>query len=481
MPKKNPERQPSLSETTRFIAGVRGTIQHYRMFSPGEHVIVGVSGGADSVALLLALHELQQELQIEITVAHLNHGLRPEAARREAEFVAELARRFGLPCACETRDVRAEKNSSGACLQEAARAARYRFFDDVRRRCNAQKLALGHTMDDQAETVLLRLLRGASTRGLGGIPPVRAGGIVRPLINMRRSAIERFVRERGCDFIADTSAHELQYLRNRIRHELLPVLARQYNPRIVEALCTTAGLARDDEAHLQATVQHATTGFLRHENNTVRMPVSLLDRHPLLAGRIVRSAIETVLGTCRGLTCAHIEAIAALTGRTGSGKRIPLPGGLIARREYEHLVIGIPDAPAAPFHALVDQLPADIVLPAGVRVLIRRITLDDTSVLKRPAAGDTLHLSADSISMPLIIRSWAPGDRIQPFGSTISKKVKAVFAEHKVPVRLRACIPLLACDDRIISVGALCLAEHCRVRPESSAVIALTITGPLPP
>lgn len=479
--KKKSETQPSLPETTRFISGVRSTIEHHRMFSPGDHVVVGVSGGADSVALLLSLHELQQDLKIKITVAHLNHGLRPEAARREADFVAELARRCGLPCICETRDVRAEKNSSGACLQEAARAARYGFFDDVRRGCNAQKLALGHTMDDQAETVLLRLLRGASTRGLGGIPPVRTGGIVRPLINSRRRAIERFVRARGCDFIADTSAHEPQYLRNRIRHELLPVLARDYNPRIVEALCTTAGLARDDEALLQATVQHATAGSLHQENDTVRMPVSLLDRQPLLAGRIIRSAIETVLGTCRGLTRAHIEAIAALTGCTGSGKRIPLPGGLIARREYEHLVIGIPAAPAARFHVQVDQLPADIVLPAGGRILIRRINLDDTTVLKRPEADDTLHLSAESISMPLVIRSWAPGDRIRPFGSTHSKKVKAVFAEHKVPMRLRGCIPLLTCGDRIISVGALCLAEHCRVQPGSSAVIALTIAVPVSP
>jgi len=477
MPKKIPDRQPSAPDRSSLISCVRSTIRRYRMFAPGDHVLVGVSGGADSAALLLVLHELTLELDIHLTVAHLNHGLRGEAARREADFVAQLACSLGVPCVCEQRDVRAEQNASGACLQEAARAARYRFFDDVRQRCAAQKLAIGHTMDDQAETVLMRLLRGASTRGLSGIPPVRADGIVRPLICARRAAIERFLEERGCDFIPDTSVNELHYLRNRVRHELLPLISRQYNPRIVEALSTTADLSRADEDLLQQAAEHAVNGALLHKKNMARVPVHLLQRNPLLAGRIVRRMIEIAQGSCRGLSSAHIDAIVSLTGRTGSGKHIPVPGGLVARREYEHLVIGMPDAQAAPFHVQVDRLPADILLPqSNLRVVLCRHSLDDTVLLKRPAGCNTLHVSADSAHLPLVIRSWTPGDRIRPFGSSISKKIKAVFAEHKIPVRQRSSIPVFECGGRIISVGTLCLADHCRVTPECREVIAITVT-----
>ena len=247
------------------------------MFAAGDHVVVGVSGGADSIALLHALHAIKDELELRLTVAHLNHGLRGEAAQRESDFVQKIARTLAVPCICELRDVRADKHTTGECLQEAARTVRYSFFTEVLERCHAQKLALGHTMDDQAETVLIRLLRGASTRGLGGIPPVRNGTIVRPLINVRRSSIEHFLQERGIAFVPDTSADEPQYLRNKIRHELLPLLTRQYNPRVVEALCTTADLARDDEELLQEAAARVADEALQPGDGCVRIPISLLE------------------------------------------------------------------------------------------------------------------------------------------------------------------------------------------------------------
>jgi tRNA(Ile)-lysidine synthase len=321
----------------------------------------------------------------------------------------------------------------------------------------------------------MRLLRGASTHGLGGIPPVRGGTIVRPLISMRRAAIERFLHENGCDFIPDTSAQETQYLRNRVRHELLPLLARRYNPRIVEALCTAACLARDDEAFLRAATESALDGSLPDESAGARISVGLLERNPLLAGRIVRRAIETVQGSSRGLTSVHIDAVASLTGCTGSGKRIPLPGGLVALREYEDIVIGFPDSPPTPFQVQVDRLPADMELPmAGVRVQIRRRPIEAAAPLERHA-GDTLLLSAAGITLPLIVRSWRPGDRIRLPGSGLSKKVKDVFADRKIPVRLRSRVPLLVSGDSIICVGTLCMAERFRVTPDCRETIAVTV------
>jgi len=455
---------------------MRTTIEHYRMFAPGDHVVVAVSGGADSVALLNALHELAPTLKLRLTVAHLNHGLRPEAAERESDFVKNLAHKLAVPCICELRDVRADKHASGECLQEAARTVRYRFFSDVIERCGAQKLALGHIMDDQAETVLIRLLRGASTRGLGGIPPVRSGGIVRPLIEVRRRSIEFFLHQRGIEFIPDTSTNEPQYLRNIIRHELLPLLARQYNPRVVEALCTTAALARNDEALLQDTAAHIADEALKLTDDSIRIPVSLLESHPQLAGRIIRRAFELFNGSCRGLTSLHTDAILALLNSRGSSKKISIAGGLIVRREYSELVMN-PEHNLAAFHVQVDALPADVPLPQiNARMQIRSLTVADDAALQCTDVSDTVHLAAESISLPLIIRSWKPGDRIRPFGFNAQKKVKAIFAEKKIPVRLRMSIPLIESGGRIVSIGTLRIAEHCRVTPPCRKVIAVTIT-----
>jgi len=474
---KKPDTPRPSQNNPALLTVMRNTIAQHRMFAAGDHVVVAVSGGADSVALLTALHELGPEMNLRLTVAHLNHGLRGDAAQREADFVKNLALKLAVPCICELRNVAEETQANGESLQEAARTVRYQFLFDVLARCNAQKIALGHTMDDQAETVLIRLLRGASTRGLGGIPPVRGDTIVRPLIQVRRTSIEHFLQERGIQFVPDTSVDELHYLRNTIRHELIPLLARQYNPRVVETLCTTAALARDDESVLQDAAANIAGEALKQTDDSIRIPVNLLEKHPQLAGRIVRRAFELLNGSCRGLTSIHTDSVIALLNSQGSNKKVSITGGLIVQREYDDLVMSLEHNPAS-FHVQIDRLPADVRLPQiNTRIQVRTDTINDDAKLQRTDMSDTVHLAADSITLPLVIRPWKPGDRIRPFGFNAEKKIKAVFAEKKIPVRLRSRIPLIESGGRIISAGTLCIAERCRVTPPCSDVIAVTITG----
>jgi tRNA(Ile)-lysidine synthase len=255
------------------------------------------------------------------------------------------------------------------------------------------------------------------------------------------------------------------------------MLAQQYNPRVIEALCTTADLARDDETLLQDAAADIARTALQPCNGTLHIPVKLLEDHPALAGRIVRRCVELLNGSCRGLTSLHTEAVLKLLKCTGSNKQIPLTGGLVARREYDTLFMG-PASLQADFHIQVDTLPADVPLPqAGLRILLRSVALKDDSMLRPDANSDTVHLNPDSIALPLIIRTWRPGDRMQPFGFDTVKKVKAVFADNKVPVRLRGLMPLIESDGRIISVGTLRIAEHCRVNPSCPEVIELTVTS----
>lgn len=460
-----------------FLLGMRSAIERYQMFANGDHVVVAVSGGADSTALLHGLLELAPQWDLRLTVAHLNHGLRGAEAQQEADFVETLAKKNGVPCISEVRDVKTTRQESGECLQEAARSVRYDFLHDVMKRCKAQKLALGHTMDDQAETVLIRLLRGASTLGLGGIPPVGHSGIVRPLINVRRTDIEHFLQERGIEFVPDNSVDEQHYVRNKIRHELLPMLVGQYNPRITETLCSTAELARSDEAILQEQTALATDKALRVKGDCVHIPISLFKRFPLLAGRIMRRAFELQTGSCRGLTSAHTHAAVSLIDCRGSDKQVPLPGDITVRLEYDELVMCAATAPSA-FHIQCDQLPVDISLPeSNTRVRIHTLARKDIDELKPTGIGDTVHLAAESVSLPIIIRSWKPGDRMRPFGFNGEKKIKAVFADEKVPVRLRGRIPIIESDGRIVSLGTLRISEDCRIGLGCQAVLAVTINN----
>ncbi len=315
------------------------TIKKHGMISPGDHVLAAVSGGADSVAMLHMLHGLQEHLGIQLSVAHMDHGIRGEAAQREAFFVQGLARRLGIACVAEARDVPAHKSASGLSLQEAAREVRYGFFRDAMAATGANKLALGHHADDQAETVLMRLVRGASLKGLAGIPACREGHIIRPLICIERREIEAWLGGRGIEFVPDTSAGEQHYLRNKIRHQLLPLLRKEYNPGIVATLGRTAALVRQDEQALEALVEGMVSSHVatRQDEHTIAI-AALQEAGPDLSGRCVRRIIAGLKGDTRELTEKHIAAVVRLIENPGPSRTVQLPGPWCVRRHYGALV-----------------------------------------------------------------------------------------------------------------------------------------------
>jgi tRNA(Ile)-lysidine synthase len=453
------------------------TIKQYGMISPGDHVLAAVSGGADSVAMLHMLSTLKERLKIQLSIAHMDHGIRGEAARREGSFVQELAGRFGLACVAEARDVPAHKGASGLSLQEAAREVRYGFYRDAMAATGANKLALGHHADDQAETVIMRLIRGASLKGLAGIPACRDGYIIRPLIGVERREIEAWLNERGIAFVPDTSAGEQHYLRNKIRHQLLPLLREEYNSGIVATLGRTADLVRQDEQALEALVEDMVHSQIetRQDEHTIAI-AALQDAGPDLYGRCVRRIIAGLKGDTRELTEKHIAAVIRLIEKSGPSRTVQLPGPWCVRRHYGALVFARRRKALTSFNYTSDEMPACIsIAELGVRLLFELVPIADSRPVFNNADKLVAYIAADTALDPVTVRSWQPGDVFYPLGAPGSKKLKDLFSDLKIPPPERRRVPVLLFGDRIAWVCGVRLDERFKVLPGKPSALKVTM------
>jgi len=320
---------------------IKKTIARYNMLSKGDTVLVGVSGGPDSMALLYLLMDIKDEYGITLKIAHLNHGFREEAAE-EAEFVRERAASLGLEAVLKFIDVPSIKERDGLSSQEAAREARYSFFKEAAGEAGANKVALAHTSDDQAETVLIRLLRGSGPLGLSGIPPVRAlnsqqAVIIRPLIDCSRKEIEGYLSEKGIPFVTDSSNLKMDYMRNRVRMELIPFL-EGYNPNIREVLVRTAEIIHKDNQFLETEGERAYKSISRQSGQDIAVDFKTLKGLPqAMSSRVIRNAIEGVKGDLKRISFQHIAEILNLMD-LGEGRwTLHLPDVTVSR-EHDKLL-----------------------------------------------------------------------------------------------------------------------------------------------
>ncbi len=445
--------------------------------APDERLVVAVSGGVDSMVLLQVLARLPARLGLRLHVAHVHHGLRGKAADRDAAFVVAEAARLGLG-ATVARLNPAERRR-GESVQAWARAARYRCLDAIAEEVRASRIAVAHTRDDQAETVLLNLLRGTGPRGLGGIPPVR-DRIVRPLLEVARAEVEAYAAAQHLAFRTDASNASDAYRRNHVRHRLLPLLAKEYNPRIVESLARLATLLREDDAALTAQAASLVEEARREAGPAVGLGVAALRAAaPAVARRAFQAAFQWVGRGGHALTRRHLAALRRLQARDAV---VQLPGGFEARREGAEIRIG-PSAAAAPGgraggRSPVADSPGDVPLRPGIwtpwpplacRVRVRRVTSDHLP----PGPGSPWRavLNPRLLQRPLSLRGWRPGDRFRPLGMSGEKKLQDFFVDAKVPRQERGRIPLLFAGDRIAWVVGHRIAEDFRFRGRGTACL----------
>jgi tRNA(Ile)-lysidine synthase len=424
---------------------VIASISRYSMFTPGARVALAVSGGADSVALLHLLVELGHEWELKLAVVHVNHGLRGAESDADERFVAELAAAASLPFHARPVDVRA----GGGNLEETAREARRKVFREMLGRV-ADCVATGHTRDDQAETVLFRILRGTGPRGLTGILPVTPDGVVRPLLAAGREELRAWLVARGHVWREDSSNADPQFTRNRLRHDLLPALARDWNPRVSEALARLAVLAGEDEQVLVAEARQAGAACMRVEPGGLLLDCDELSRLPPgLARRVVRQAVEQARGSLRQVEYEHIEALLALAaGRRGTGS-VRLPG-LEARRSFGWLRLEGPGEGAGGGFQVALTPPCRVVVPVSGEVLeLEVIQLKDS---ESGYNTNGFELDWDRLPDALELRSFRPGDRYQPMGAAGAVKIKHLFQRAGIPAWDRGRWPVVTSGGQIVWV-----------------------------
>jgi tRNA(Ile)-lysidine synthase len=451
-------------------ARVLRTIEAHAMLARGRRALVALSGGSDSVALLHVLRELESEGQLALAgVAHFNHTLRAAADQDEA-FCRNLAAKLGLPFEAGRGDVRALARAERRSLEDAARRARYAFLETAAERLKADVVAVGHTRDDQAETFLLRLLRGAGPRGLAGIRPI-SGRVIRPLIAISRNELRAYIAERRLEFREDESNADVTIARNRVRHELLPAL-REFSPNAVDVLAREADVARQDEDFLSRAAIDLLPGIVLINTHGITVEAEpLAALHPALASRVVREALERAApGEFFGRD--HIAAVLGLA-QDGASGAVNVPG-LDVRRSGSRLFLGQPAERARPFE---NSFRVSLSIPGEV-------SLTGWTVSASPASSSpgTLEFSrrevavpASGLKLPLAVRSRRPGDRFRPLGMRgRGRKLQDFLVDRKIPRNERDTLPLVVdSDDRIVWVVGQSVAEDFRVTGASQGVILL--------
>jgi len=466
----------------RFEQAVLGTIRQRGLLAPGERVVVGVSGGPDSLALIHALHALSGPLGIALHVAHLNHRLR-RAAPEEARFVAETAERLGIPCTVEAVDVRAAQCQSGLSLEHAARNERYRFFLRTAKAVNASKVATAHTADDTVETVLLNLLRGAATDGLAGIPPCRALAegvvVVRPLIDAWRAEVEAYCRAMKLHPREDTSNRSRAFLRNRVRLDILPYLTRHFGEEVKPNLRRLAELARPEVELLDHLTAEATTRSAKESEEGIAISVRALGELPLaLRRRVARSALRRLAGDPTKIGYREVQRL--LETLEGERADFDLPGPVHVRREGDQILLTPPGvAETAPGWEVLLPVPGEAPLPDGSAITAEVGPRPPGFAVPRVPRAREVFLDAEAVTPPLHARSRLPGDCFTPLGMTGRKSLQDLFTDAKVPVAARTRTPVVLDARGIVWVAGLALADRVKVTPETRRLLRLRWSEPL--
>lgn len=440
-------RSPHYAFMNTFLEKVKATIGKHSMLSGGETVLVGLSGGPDSVCLLSVLHILKDEWNLNLRAIYVDHGLRPEETPLEIEFCGKLCEGMSLPFTTRAIDVKTYAKEQGMNLQEAARELRYRMFDEVFHEIKADRIALGHTADDQMETFFMRFFRGSGPGGLSGIPPVRAK-IIRPLIEVERQEIEEFLEVQGLHYVVDSSNLKEDYLRNRLRLSLMQEF-KKINPRMAQAVSRTMDILREEERYFDVAVTKALMKLISRKTDLrielFLAPMESMDK--VILRRVLRRALDETKGL-RGMGFVHIEDIMGMIKGGKPGDRLSLPKGLRVIRNYATLVI-TSEVPQR-METVTLSVPGQAVME-DIKAVIK------ASVEERVEGyGDGKNMAvfdADKTGTAFTVRPREKGDCFYPEGFGKRKKLQDFFVDMKVPRDERDAIPLILSGNDIVWIA----------------------------
>ena len=470
-----------------FVKKTEDAIRSEGLLVAGERCVVAVSGGPDSMALLQVLAQLAPLLDLFLVVAHVNHGLRPEEAEAEARLVQEAARSLGLACECGRVEVAAYAKEQGLSQEHAARNLRYGFLEEVAAHHRATKIAVGHTADDQAEEILLRLIRGTGRAGLTGMARLRDGLIVRPFLEITKEEILGYLAAENIPYCLDSSNRERIYLRNRIRLDLLPYLQEHFNPNIGNSLRETAAILQGEEELLAGMADQAYAQVAKEEQGEpAGLIIQLADflRQPLAIRRRILETACWNMG-CRP-TFRQIAQLLALAETGAEGAELHLAQGLRVGKGEGRVDFRYPQGRQAVRGNLsaagADQVPFARELPGpgeyvfeamGAMITLR--ILDALPEGWEAQAPATLYCDADKVCFPLMARSFQVGDRFQPLGAPGRKKVGDFFTDQKIPLAQRRRVPILTDQEGIIAILGLRPDQRAAITPSTRRILSVSL------
>ena len=490
---------------TDLIERILSTISRHQMLRAGDRVGVGVSGGADSVALVRILREISEKQGIRLAVLHFNHCLRGADSERDEEFVASLAAGLDLPYFCGREDVAAVARAKHWNLEDAGRRLRYAFFSSFVQEGRIDRAAVAHTADDQAETVLGRILRGTGPRGLAAIYPVN-GHVVRPLLEIRRADLREYLGNLSQPWREDASNDDRWRLRSRLRHEVLPILERDIQPAVVNQLARLADMSREDEAFWQALTSATLNALAKRESGRMCIPCADLlnpggEGGPLsfanlpqearlaVTRRLIRGMVEELRGHCRQWTGDHVERVVQLAASGSSGSRLELPG-VVVERSFGSLRFSLAAAETEGFvardsrsksassceflHAVELGGAGDSTVVAVPEIRRRfHLKVVDWHLLQRDTDRDKAALDRDLLDSPLVLRNWRPGDSFRPKGRRSSRKLKQFLRMKRIAVSDRSGWPVLTSANMLVWTRGLPVAAEFAPRAATRAGVII--------
>ncbi len=431
------------------------TVRSRSLFQRGQHILVAISGGPDSVALLSILHHLRQSWELTLSAVHCNYGLRGAESEEDQKFVEAFCQGLGVPLHVRRVEFPGRRKTS---LQAEARDVRYRVMQEIAEKCGADRIAIGHTADDQAETVLLWMLRGAGLTGLSGMPAFRDNKIIRPLYDTKRQEVLAYLRTAELSFREDSSNFKPHYLRNRIRREVIPILNRLV-PSGLDALCELADICREDDRCLDDQVKALSSSAVKRGSAggwTIDRTV-LLELPPALQRRCIRNLFRQNDDQLRSPSLRTVDCVIRLASKGGSGSSLDVKGGrvVVGDRRLRFVPLQARElSHAGQSHGRCEELlsvPGALIWSGtGQRLQVQQQARAKISV---PLGKNRILVDADRVSQPLMVRNWLPGDRFYPSGmGGHSKKLQDFFTDLKIPIAARSLIPLVVAPEGILWV-----------------------------
>jgi len=457
-----------------MIEKVAAVIRKFNMIEMADIVMVGVSGGPDSLALLHILKRLSPIYPFKLVAAHLNHMLREEDADRDEAHVASICKEWDIPFFSKKTDVKILAMELKVSEEEAGRRARYEFFSKLMKDIKANKLALAHHKDDRVETILHNFIRGTGPHGLRGIEYVRENFVLRPLLDFSKEDIVLYCKEENIIFRDDISNYNLSYTRNRIRHELIPYIKTNFNPNFTEAVMRMSNVIREENDFLEQYCSGLVVDLFKVCGSKVEILLELFNPlHLSLKRRLLRIAIQRYLDKFSGIELVHIDDIITLFSDAKQGARLNLPDGLKAGKIY-----GLGWIAKNLDVEVIGLFEYALNLPGNV--FVHEINANISAIYKHKnqiaLSSNPIHIDADRVQGDLIIRNRRVGDRFKPLGMFCEKKLKEFFIDWKIPRDKRDFIPLIADSCNIIWVAGYQINEDYKIKESTLTVIELEIS-----